>query len=775
MEEELIKSIDELSKLKAFKSRASVSDDLKKIRERVCSKEFRISVVGEFSSGKSTFINALIGKDILTHATNETTAAITYIYNVPRGDARIGKCEIRYHNGTTKAVGISELVNYTTVQKGDHVAEKIHSVSVYEPFLDVDYPLVIVDTPGLNGIADKHREITIEQVKQSHACIYLFQLKGISESDVDFISVLKNYQNRFIFVQNFIDDIHTTEGETVADKLDDDRKNIDNNLGKSSAEFSYELCGISALKALASKDHNIKKLYSNSIAEIAPEERDALWNESRFENFLNIIKRIMDSVEYRKTVIASAVQALYSLINSILPGMLEKQTENDELLKSDKRSEMLARMEQMLKRMEDNREPQKTKLENFLISRNRENCKGLKEYAENGLRDIYNEVCKDIDNRIKDYDDMENFEVRNKGKTIPSFFSDKVSARINSNLIPDINQRLSEELSHLYDEGAQRVMEYTEMVNSSFSGNKIAIDGGKENISVDETNWRADITKAEIEIGQREQELAATNRRIEQNNKQLLEQRQQLYSAQYGLSRAEREGKLEIEHLGAKPEAVSITVEKTREVDRKGPFRKLVQKIAGPKVETYYVDEYDYTDQENWRKKVSECQSRMDNNTRKYRRDIETIQKQIADLERQVEADKMRSAQNADIIRGKKERIKRERENYETMEKRYKQEFYCTQIKSLKKSINDKLFDTDSDSCVLVKLKDYIDRTSKSHLAIITQKVLAFHDQSLNDRIAALKEKINAGSEQLQEIYKADMSEIAVISRIQKQIAWRIK
>ena len=46
--------------------------------------EIRIAVVGEFSSGKSTFINALIGKDILNHATKETTAVITRLINVKK-------------------------------------------------------------------------------------------------------------------------------------------------------------------------------------------------------------------------------------------------------------------------------------------------------------------------------------------------------------------------------------------------------------------------------------------------------------------------------------------------------------------------------------------------------------------------------------------------------------------------------------------------------------------------------------------------------------------
>lgn len=366
-DESLIKIIDELSFLDVVKTRRSAYEDLLKIKKRVCSKDFRIAVVGEFSAGKSTFINALLGKDLLSHATDETTATITYIHNVPKGDERIGKCEIEYYNGNSKIVSASELMKYTTAQSDNNVADTICSVSVYEPFLDVEYPVVIVDTPGLNGLADKHRDITIEEVKNSHACIYILQKKGVSASDTDFISILRNYQSRFIFVQNFIDDIHISEGETVEDKLADDLNIIENNFGKSEELFDYDLCGVSALKALASKDNEIQRLYDTSTRDITSEERVSLWKESRFNSFLNIITDMMNSGQYRDAMLMSAEQSLFSLINSILPGMLAKQEVNRELQKSDKRSVMIERTKREMERIEQNREIQREKLRNFVL------------------------------------------------------------------------------------------------------------------------------------------------------------------------------------------------------------------------------------------------------------------------------------------------------------------------------------------------------------------------------------------------------------------------
>ena len=79
----------------------NLTDDLNK-------EEYRITVVGQFSSGKSTFINALIGRDILPHGVSETTATITYIHNVKEDDELIGKAVVVFRDDKTETISIKE-------------------------------------------------------------------------------------------------------------------------------------------------------------------------------------------------------------------------------------------------------------------------------------------------------------------------------------------------------------------------------------------------------------------------------------------------------------------------------------------------------------------------------------------------------------------------------------------------------------------------------------------------------------------------------------------
>ena len=47
---------------------ADLQENIEYFIQRCENDEFKVAVVGEFSTGKSTFINSIIGKDILTHA-----------------------------------------------------------------------------------------------------------------------------------------------------------------------------------------------------------------------------------------------------------------------------------------------------------------------------------------------------------------------------------------------------------------------------------------------------------------------------------------------------------------------------------------------------------------------------------------------------------------------------------------------------------------------------------------------------------------------------------
>lgn len=224
MNRELLESIvRDLKKLDAIKQDSFFSDTLNDIELTTAKKAFKIAVVGEFSTGKSTFINAMIGRDLLSHATQEVTATITNIHNVSRSDKRYKTCDVTCYDGSVIHLeDDGKLVEFTTTQSRErNVVQDIQFVDYYTDFMEEGADVVIVDTPGLNGMADGHRELTLEEVKQANYCIYLFGIRGMADTDKAIIRQLSHYQNKFIFVLNFIDQIKSSEGEDVREILDE--------------------------------------------------------------------------------------------------------------------------------------------------------------------------------------------------------------------------------------------------------------------------------------------------------------------------------------------------------------------------------------------------------------------------------------------------------------------------------------------------------------------------------------------------------------------------
>ena len=118
-------------------------------------------------------------------------------------------------------MNLDQLRDYTTAQSQHfQVVQEVESVELWLPFLpETSRPIVIVDTPGLNGIAEGHQEQTLELVGQAHACIFLLPRRGLDEVSLGFLRLLTNIQCNFIFVQNFIDDLSAAEGDTLEQVL----------------------------------------------------------------------------------------------------------------------------------------------------------------------------------------------------------------------------------------------------------------------------------------------------------------------------------------------------------------------------------------------------------------------------------------------------------------------------------------------------------------------------------------------------------------------------
>ncbi len=133
---------------------------------------FLLVIVGEFNSGKSAFINALLGQKLLKEGVTPTTAQINILRFGDRSE--------------------------------QNLVEQNHQV-VFLP-IDLLSEISIVDTPGTNAVIREHEELTTHFVPRADLVLFITSAdRPFTESERNFLERIRNWGKKVILVLNKVD------------------------------------------------------------------------------------------------------------------------------------------------------------------------------------------------------------------------------------------------------------------------------------------------------------------------------------------------------------------------------------------------------------------------------------------------------------------------------------------------------------------------------------------------------------------------------------------
>ncbi|BAY36565.1 hypothetical protein NIES2111_08920 [Nostoc sp. NIES-2111] len=140
---------------------------------------FRLLVLGDMKRGKSTFLNALIGENLLPSDVNPCTAVLTVLRYGPEK-----KVTIHFNDG--KSPLVLDFQNFKYKYTIDPAEAKKLEQEKKQAFPDVDYAVVeyplsllekgieIVDSPGLND-TEARNELSLGYVNNCHAILFVMR------------------------------------------------------------------------------------------------------------------------------------------------------------------------------------------------------------------------------------------------------------------------------------------------------------------------------------------------------------------------------------------------------------------------------------------------------------------------------------------------------------------------------------------------------------------------------------------------------------------------
>jgi GTPase SAR1 family protein len=197
----------DLQRLRDYSATLSLERSLQPIDDALAhlhDDTFSIAVVGEFKRGKSTLINALLGRNVLPADILPTTATLNrVVYGLRPG------VSIRFRNGRSEEIEIDQLSDYVTkfTSKSRQVAASIAEAVVSYPVPYLRNNVEIYDTPGLND-EESMTAVTDSVVPSVDAAILvIIPQSPFSQYEADFLErkLLTSDLAKVIFVVNRID------------------------------------------------------------------------------------------------------------------------------------------------------------------------------------------------------------------------------------------------------------------------------------------------------------------------------------------------------------------------------------------------------------------------------------------------------------------------------------------------------------------------------------------------------------------------------------------
>lgn len=351
--------VEYLEQVNALVKKAELDKSKDTLIKLIKEQELLVPVVGGFSAGKSTAINAFLGEDILSVAITPETALAT---------------ELRYTDGQAYAQGIKEngQIEELSLDEFVKLKERAEDFAYAKVFLNNEKlksiePLILVDMPGFDAPVEAHNKAIMEYLARG---AYFVILESASSGTLA-MSIKRHIENLQTLGRSFsfaltkcdlkpkseLDEIKTSIADELKDSFDYDKsvflldlkggldkvikdtnsEQIFENLYKDELKFDFKdtksslQTKISALKANKNEALEAVKELERAVEKInsTQENLNTDTNECAQNAAIATINVVAESLRLKASEIANAAlngeEAMNSVVSEIVQNVLLKE------------------------------------------------------------------------------------------------------------------------------------------------------------------------------------------------------------------------------------------------------------------------------------------------------------------------------------------------------------------------------------------------------------------------------------------------------------------
>lgn len=299
---------------------------------------FSLVVVGQFKRGKTTFINALLGEDLLPTAVVPLTSIITIL---EYGD----KLQITalFKDGSEKKIIHKDLPLYITEKHNPKNEKGVERVEIAYPSPYLKNGVQIIDTPGIASVYEHNTHTTYEYLPRADAAIFLVGVDPpLTQAELQFLRDVENMVGRIFFVQSKIDIVSEADRD---ESLEFSKKVIEEESHFNDITI-YPLSGKEALKGKKEGDpQRIKSSgllrFEQSLEQFLVNEKGEVLVKSVTEKTNNLVNEEMLFAELEEKSVNLPLDKLENNIASFqnfISDINQEKTDSESLLAEEVKS-----------------------------------------------------------------------------------------------------------------------------------------------------------------------------------------------------------------------------------------------------------------------------------------------------------------------------------------------------------------------------------------------------------------------------------------------------